>query len=181
MKSRDDEDSSLVAVDCDGTGMSSERHGQLALDVEAEVGGSQVRSRLILGLRRLGKALEDGSCRSRSLSAHPTYNRRARLTTRVRILQRLLDVPPQASDLTPPNEGKVMTISEAVDRTIQRNNNIRLVMANHQRPLFGILQPSFLANVVCEASRRGQLRATINGERKRTYRVHHSCTYHSAR
>lgn len=67
--SGDREHDSLVAVDGNGTTMSTERHGQLALHVVALVGRGEVRRRLVrLGARRLREAFEDGSCKADRVS-----------------------------------------------------------------------------------------------------------------
>lgn len=46
-----------------------------------------------------------------------------------------------------------MAVSKTVDSAVERDDNIGVVVANHERPLLGVLKPSFLADVICERRR----------------------------
>lgn len=147
---REEQEDELVSVDGDGSRVSTERHRELPLDVVALISRREIRRRLVLGLRRFRKSLEDGSCAAQEASATSrSQPRKSKCTTRIRVLdRRLLLASSKAGDLVPPDENEVVAVSQAVDGAIEGNDDLSPVVLNHQRPVLGVLEASLLANMV---------------------------------
>lgn len=75
-----------------------------------------------------------------------------RLTTRICVLEihRLASVgTSQACDLTSLDQREIMSVSQRVDGAIEWNDNVSVVVSDHEDPVFGVVESSFLADVVC--------------------------------
>lgn len=137
----------LVPVNGDGPRVATERHGKLSLDVVALVRRREIGRGLVLGLRRFRKTLEDRSC-VQEVSATFAAPKSER-TTRVRVLNCGLLLPSsKAGDEVPPDENEVVAISQAVDGTVEGNDDLLAVVLDHQRPVPGVLEASLLADVI---------------------------------